>query len=119
MISIEIIHVYFIFSDSKYIALVPAARELINNFYHSKYKEALNNLAELTPFLLLDMHFQPHFNTLKGLVINACLLQYCTAYSVVDLKKMSSTFNMEVGSNLISLLSFVVSQCIMILLSLL
>ena len=45
-------------------ALCTQVRELIQDFYHSRYAACLRNLEALRPQLLLDLHLHPHAATL-------------------------------------------------------
>eukprot|EP01132_Coremiostelium_polycephalum_P005328 gene5328-6644_t len=81
-----------------FLELVPEVRELINDFYHSKYSSCLNYLEKLKPTLLLDYHLHDHVESLYSKVRSRSLIQYFSPYVSVDLNTMATAFNTNVQS---------------------
>jgi len=65
------------------------------DFYHSKYNSFLQNLEKLKPRLLLDIHLSKHTDVLLAMIIERCILQYCSTYRVVDMNKMTAALDMD------------------------
>ena len=52
--------------------LVFQVRELVNDFYGSRYASCLSHLTKLRPMLELDLHAHVHLNTLYSAVRTPC-----------------------------------------------
>ncbi|XP_047324376.1 COP9 signalosome complex subunit 1-like [Impatiens glandulifera] len=76
--------------------LVPEVRELIHNFYYSRYASALDYLANLKTNMLLDIHLHDHVDTLYEKIRHKALIQYTHPFVSVDLHMMASAFRTTV-----------------------
>eukprot|EP01027_Heterolobosea_sp_BB2_P003518 GEZU01005325.1.p2 GENE.GEZU01005325.1~~GEZU01005325.1.p2 ORF type:complete len:313 (-),score=116.68 GEZU01005325.1:32-970(-) len=76
-----------------YLELVPQVRELIKDFYASRYTSCLKYLDKLKPELLLDIHLHDHVEILYEQIRNKALVQYVSPFTSVDLRKMANTFS--------------------------
>ncbi|EFA79052.1 COP9 signalosome complex subunit 1 [Heterostelium album PN500] len=81
-----------------YLELVPEIRELINDFYNSKYSSCLNYLEKLRPTLQLDIHLHDHIDKLYSKIRSKSLIQYFSPFSSIDLNTMAVAFNTNVQS---------------------
>mmetsp|Transcript_29356 Transcript_29356/g.56342 ORF Transcript_29356/g.56342 Transcript_29356/m.56342 type:complete len:415 (-) Transcript_29356:242-1486(-) len=79
-----------------FLELVPEVRELIHDFYASKYASCLHYLEELRPQLALDVHLYDHVERLYEQIRHKALIQYTTPFISVDLSKMAAAFNTTV-----------------------
>ncbi|KYQ91512.1 COP9 signalosome complex subunit 1 [Tieghemostelium lacteum] len=79
-----------------YLELVPEVRELIRDFYASKYAPCLNALDKLKPVLLLDIHLRAHVDNLYSRIRSKALIQYISPYVSVDLVSMATAFNTNI-----------------------
>ncbi|KAL5058454.1 hypothetical protein RYX36_030058 [Vicia faba] len=75
-----------------FLELVPEVRELINNFYSSRYAVCLEYLGNLKSNLLLDIHLHSHVETLYDLIRQKALIQYTLPFVSVDLNMMANAF---------------------------
>ena len=88
-------------------------RELINDFYSSRYASCLNHLdklkvlnygisvhvlivAVLQPDLHLDIHLYDHVDSLYQRIRNKALVQYFSPFISVDMNTMAAAFNTSV-----------------------
>jgi len=76
-----------------FLELVPEVRELVHDFYNSRYASCLKVLGELKPDLLLDLHLHDHVETLYADVRSKALIQYFSPFVTVDMKLMADAFN--------------------------
>eukprot|EP01133_Synstelium_polycarpum_P010566 gene10566-12291_t len=81
-----------------YLELVPEIRELINDFYNSKYSSCLNYLEKLKPTLQLDLHLHDHLDKLYQRIRSKSLVQYFSPFSSIDLNTMATAFNTTVAA---------------------
>ncbi|KAL8554337.1 hypothetical protein ACS0TY_002501 [Phlomoides rotata] len=79
-----------------FLELVPEMRELINDFYTSRYASCLEYLSNLKPNLLLDIHLNDHVETLYEQIRNKALIQYTLPFVSVDLNMMANAFKTSV-----------------------
>ncbi|KAM9967382.1 hypothetical protein ACTFIW_001466 [Dictyostelium discoideum] len=79
-----------------YLELVPELRELINDFYNTKYGSCLKYLDKMKPILLLDIHLYKHVEVLYQRIRSKALIQYFSPYQSVDMNIMASAFNTTV-----------------------
>ncbi|EGC30252.1 COP9 signalosome complex subunit 1 [Dictyostelium purpureum] len=79
-----------------YLELVPELRELINDFYNTKYGSCLKTLDKMKPILLLDIHLHKHVESLYQKIRSKALIQYFSPYVSVDLNIMATAFNTTV-----------------------
>ncbi|TRY79936.1 hypothetical protein TCAL_02257 [Tigriopus californicus] len=76
-----------------FLELDPQLREIIFNFYESKYGKCLKLLEECKPNLMLDIYLAFHVSTLYTMIRNRGLVQYFSPFLCADLKLMASCFN--------------------------
>jgi len=79
-----------------FLELVPEMRELINDFYSSRYASCLNHLEKLRPEIHLDIHLHDHAESLYQKIRNKALIQYFSPFISVDLNTMAAAFNTSV-----------------------
>eukprot|EP00245_Coleochaete_scutata_P005782 TRINITY_DN19649_c0_g1_i1.p1 TRINITY_DN19649_c0_g1~~TRINITY_DN19649_c0_g1_i1.p1 ORF type:complete len:435 (-),score=92.43 TRINITY_DN19649_c0_g1_i1:295-1599(-) len=80
-----------------FLEMVPEVRELISDFYASRYASCLGYLQKLKPELLLDIHLYDHVDTLYEMIRHKALIQYTTPFISVDLSTMASAFKTNVS----------------------
>jgi len=79
-----------------FLELVPEVRELIKDFYASRYASCLSYLDKLKNELLLDIHLHDHITALSEKIRNKALIQYSSPFVSIDLRLMASSFNTTV-----------------------
>lgn len=79
-----------------FLELYPQVREAVGDFFHSRYASCLEYLRRLKPDLLLDIHLQPHVNTLYDDIRSKALVQYFSPFVTVDMRQMATAFNVGV-----------------------
>jgi len=79
-----------------FLELTPELRELINDFYASRYASCLAALDKLKPRLLLDIHLHQHVESLYQKIRSKALIQYFSPFMSVDLNTMAASFNTSV-----------------------
>ncbi|XP_059634118.1 COP9 signalosome complex subunit 1-like [Cornus florida] len=79
-----------------FLELVPEVRELIHDFYSSRYASCLDYLGRLKSNLLLDMHLHDHVETLYDEIRHKALIQYTLPFVSVDLHMMANAFKTTV-----------------------
>ncbi|XXG76081.1 hypothetical protein AAC387_Pa08g0508 [Persea americana] len=80
-----------------FLELVPEVRELINDFYASRYASCLEYLENLKGNLLLDIHLHDHVETLYGQIRHKAIIQYTNPFISVDLHTMAGAFKTTVA----------------------
>lgn len=80
-----------------FLELVPEVRELINDFYSSRYALCLEYLGNLKSNLLLDIHLHPHVESLYDQIRQKALIQYTHPFVSVDLNMMANAFKTTVA----------------------
>ncbi|KAL6130865.1 hypothetical protein ACLB2K_069243 [Fragaria x ananassa] len=80
-----------------FLELVPEIREVINDFYSSRYASCLDYLGNLKANLLLDIHLHDHLETLYDQIRNKALIQYTHPFVSVDLNMMANAFKTDVA----------------------
>ncbi|PVD38769.1 hypothetical protein C0Q70_01392 [Pomacea canaliculata] len=85
-------------SFKQFLELEPQLRDILHNFYDSKYASCLKLLAEIRDNLLLDMYLAPHVSSLYTQIRNRALCQYFSPYLSADMRKMAAAFNTSVGA---------------------
>ncbi|KAF3441278.1 hypothetical protein FNV43_RR15191 [Rhamnella rubrinervis] len=80
-----------------FLELVPEVRELINDFYSSRYASCLDYLGNLKANLLLDIHLHDHVETLYDQIRHKALIQYTHPFVSVDLGMMANAFKTTVS----------------------
>lgn len=81
-----------------FLELVPNVRELIHDFYQSRYASSLTYLEHLKPDLELDIHLHDKYEGLYERIRNRALIQYFSPFTSVSLPKMALAFNTDVLS---------------------
>ncbi|XP_046472824.1 COP9 signalosome complex subunit 1 isoform X1 [Neodiprion pinetum] len=89
-----------IFSSSfkLFLELEPQLRDIIFQFYNSKYASCLKLLDEIKDNILLDMYIAPHVNSLYTQIRNRALIQYFSPYLSADMRRMATAFNRTVSA---------------------
>ncbi|KAG0831151.1 hypothetical protein G6F19_006881 [Rhizopus arrhizus] len=81
-----------------FLGLEPSLYELIESFYRSKYTRCFEILNEYKQLLRLDMFMESSLDRLMQLVHEKAIVQYCTPYSNIDMRKMARAFNIDVDT---------------------
>jgi len=84
-------------SFRNFLELVPDMRELIEDFYSSRYASCLRILEKIKQSLLLDIFLHEHIELLYQKIRNKALVQYFSPFSSIDLNKMAAAFNTNVA----------------------
>eukprot|EP00798_Chlamydomonas_sp_ICE-L_P013423 gene13423-19280_t len=74
----------------EYLELEPKLRELVHDFFNSRYASCLDHLETLKPLALMDMHLHQHIR-------QKALTQYTAPFGSVDLPTMAAAFNTSVS----------------------
>ncbi|KAK7111350.1 COP9 signalosome complex subunit 1-like isoform X3 [Littorina saxatilis] len=85
-------------SFKQFLELEPQLRDILHNFYESKYAKCLKLLGDIKDNLLLDLYLAPHVSPLYTQIRNRALCQYFSPYLSADMRKMASAFNTSVGA---------------------
>ncbi|WOL00110.1 COP9 signalosome complex subunit 1-like isoform X2 [Canna indica] len=80
-----------------FLDLVPAVRELINDFYASRISSCVEYLENLKPNLLLDIHLHDHVEPLYMEIRQKAIIQYTLPFISIDLHSMADAFKTSVG----------------------
>jgi COP9 signalosome complex subunit 1 len=80
-----------------YLELVPDLRELISDFYNSRYASCLSYLEKLRPHLELDIFLAGHVNSLYEKIRSKAIIQYFSPYVSVNLNVMAEAFKTSVS----------------------
>ncbi|KAL9263284.1 COP9 signalosome complex subunit 1-like protein [Drosera capensis] len=80
-----------------FLELVPEMRELVNDFYSSRYASCLDYLEKLKANLLLDIHLHDHVETLYNDIRHKALIQYTLPFVSVELHMMANAFKTDVA----------------------
>ncbi|XP_052147725.1 COP9 signalosome complex subunit 1 [Oryza glaberrima] len=80
-----------------FLELVPEVRELVNDFYSSRYGSCLEHLEKLKTNLLLDIHLHDHVETLYMDIRHKAIIQYTLPFISVDLNTMAAAFMTSVS----------------------
>jgi len=79
-----------------FLELTPDVRELINDFYSSRYAQCLKYMDKLKASFLLDIHLHEHVESLYQKIRSRALVQYFSPFTSVDLNIMAGSFNTNV-----------------------
>jgi len=79
-----------------FLELTPDIRELILDFYSSRYASCLTYLQKMKNDLLLDIHLHEHVDKLYQEIRNKALIQYFNPFISVNLNSMATAFNTNV-----------------------
>ncbi|KIY96361.1 COP9 signalosome complex subunit 1, partial [Monoraphidium neglectum] len=82
----------------EFLELHPQVRDLISDFYNSRYASCLAHLAALRPALALDVHLHDHAQALYASIRHRALVQYTAPYSSVSLAAMAQAFGTDTGA---------------------
>ena len=85
-------------SFRQYLELSPEMREMVADFYCSRYPSCLRNLSVLCETLAYDIHLSAHLPALKEKIRSRALIQYTSAYVKLDLHVMAEAFNTDLSS---------------------
>lgn len=85
-------HVISSSSFKLFLELEPQLRDVIFQFYNSKYASCLKMLDDMKDNLLLDMYLAPHVNMLYTQIRNRALIQYFSPYVSANMDKMADAF---------------------------
>ncbi|XP_078445627.1 COP9 signalosome complex subunit 1 isoform X2 [Wolffia australiana] len=80
-----------------FLELVPEVRELIHDFYASRYASCLDYLENLRGNLMLDIHLHDHVETLYSEIRHRAIIQYTHPFISVDLSIMAGAFKTSVS----------------------
>jgi COP9 signalosome complex subunit 1 len=80
----------------QFLDLVPDVREIIADFYHSRYSSCLALMEKIRGDLLLDMYMNPHVEKLYGMIRSKALIQYFTPFASVQMPMMAQAFSTSV-----------------------
>lgn len=74
--------------------LVPDMREIISDFYHTRYSRCLATLDKIRPELSLDMHLgrNNHVDILYKMIRRKAIVQYVSPFVSADLSRMQTVF---------------------------
>jgi len=95
-------------SFKEFLELAPEVRELIKDFYASRYSSCLQILDRMKSDLLLDLFLQQHVPFLFREIRKKALVQYFSPFRSVDMKIMATSFSCgidELETELIDLIS--------------
>jgi COP9 signalosome complex subunit 1 len=85
-------------SDFKnFTELIPDIRDIINDFYNSKYGSCLEKLARFKNDLQLDLHLHDHIAALYEKIRNKAIVQYFSPFLSVDLNTMAAAFTTDLA----------------------
>jgi len=76
--------------------LHPEVRDLVNDFFSSRYASCLSHLDKLKPDLLIDIHLRPHVAQLYADIRSKAMIQYFLPFVSVDMQRMAAAFNVDV-----------------------
>ena len=80
----------------QFLELVPDVRELIADFYHSRYSSCLALMEKIRGDLLLDMYMNAHVDKLYAMIRSKALIQYFMPFASVKMPTMSEAFGTTV-----------------------
>ncbi|XP_051147030.1 COP9 signalosome complex subunit 1-like [Andrographis paniculata] len=79
-----------------FLELVPEVRELINDFYTSRYASFLEYLETLRAKMVVDIYLQRHMEGLYDKIRNKALIQYTLPFVSMDIRMMANAFKLSV-----------------------
>ncbi|KAJ3258091.1 COP9 signalosome complex subunit 1 [Boothiomyces macroporosus] len=79
-----------------FLELEPQIRELIKAFYHSKFTNCFEIMANMQYDLTLDYFLSKHVSTLYTHIKNKAVLQYCSPFLSIDMHQMAKVFDTTV-----------------------
>jgi len=78
--------------------LVPEVREMVQDFYSSRYASCLRTLDGLKAYLEYDLHLHDHIQSLSDQIHEKALIQYTIPFTSVVMENMAKAFNTDVVS---------------------
>eukprot|EP00871_Galdieria_phlegrea_P004637 jgi/Galph1/5174/GphlegSOOS_G3851.1 len=81
-----------------FLELTPSMRDMIYDFYYSRYEKFFDRLRRIEPELKLDIYFFPLVDMTMELVRDKALIQYVTPYTSVHLQGMAHVFHTNIDS---------------------
>ncbi|KAI8061814.1 26S proteasome subunit RPN7-domain-containing protein [Gilbertella persicaria] len=81
-----------------FLVVEPSLYELLEAFYKSKYAICFELLEKYKQTLALDIYLASHIQALVQLVREKAMVQYCIPYSMIDMRKMATAFNMDLDA---------------------
>jgi COP9 signalosome complex subunit 1 len=93
------LHRYIISSSTfkLFLETEPQLRDILYQFYNSKYASCLKLLDSLKDNFLLDLYLADHISALFAQIRSRALCQYFSPYLSVDMHKMASSFNTTIA----------------------
>lgn len=97
--------------------LVPDVREMVVDFYHTRYTRCLQIMDRLRAELMLDMHLaagKNHVDTLYTMIRRRAIVQYVAPFLTTDLGKMETVFrttSLQLRQELLTLIDAGDIQC--------
>lgn len=76
--------------------LVPEVRELLYDFFESRYAACMSHLEKIKAELMLDIHLHDHVEDLYLQIRNKALVQYCTPFTSLRIATMAEAFSTSV-----------------------
>jgi COP9 signalosome complex subunit 1 len=73
----------------QFLELVPDVREIISDFYHSRYSSCLALMEKIRGDLMLDMYMNAHVDKLYNMIRSKALIQYFTPFASVQMEMMA------------------------------
>jgi len=80
----------------QFLELVPDVREIISDFYHSRYSSCLALMEKIRGDLMLDMYMNAHVDKLYNMIRSKALIQYFTPFASVQMEMMAQAFSTTV-----------------------
>lgn len=79
--------------------LMPNVREMVFDFYHSRYTQCLDTMSKLRKDLMLDMFLgrEEHIDNLYHLIRGKALVQYVYPFLSADMNKMAKVFKTSIS----------------------
>jgi len=74
----------------------PLVREMLLDFYGSKYSSCLQYLDRIEERAQFDIHLHDHIKPLKAKIRHKAILQYFSPFAAVELGTMAKAFNSDV-----------------------
>lgn len=89
--------------------LVPDIREMIHDFYHTRYTRCLDTMQRIRAELNLDMHLgkDEHVDVLYRLIRRKAIVQYVSPFVSADLRRMQAVFRTSMEQLETELLSLI------------
>ncbi|KAI8330466.1 26S proteasome subunit RPN7-domain-containing protein [Chlamydoabsidia padenii] len=79
-----------------YLEWVPHIRDIMEQFYASKYTQCFALMEQHKDDWKMDLYLNSHVDKLFQCIRERAMIQYCIPYSIIDMRRMASVFNMTV-----------------------